>query len=425
MKSGNNQESWMNEAASSNMMVATNALVGDVPTNVLNGTTTSWIPGGIVGATTKSVAFLYHPPFSGVQYMASVKDNFLGKPAYAVTGFVGLNPLLPLWRGFRNATYIIFSLVFVLMGIGIMLRIKISPQSVITLQSAIPKIITALILVTFSYAIVGLLLDLTSVVEGLGLSIISSAGSNIVTNISDMIQHPEITGRVFGLAPLGAITIFAGIIGGILALIPAVGWVIGLIAFGIIFLGTIIFILVQALKFFFGLLKCYISILLKTIIGPLEIALGAIPNMKMGFGSWFTDIIANVLVFPISFIFLVMIKTLMDTIYHSNNLWSPPGLDFLASGPLLSVFVGLGGLMIVAKLPKMIPEFIFQIKPSPWGNAIGEGFKPFGSPVKGGARYGISSAGERIGTRYGGEGVTPSEKAATAFGKITEYFNKN
>ncbi len=375
LTTGNNQESWMNEAASSNLLVGINATVGDVDEDVLNGTATNWIPGGIVGSTIKSIAFLYNPPFSGVEYLASVKNSFLGKPAYAQgIGFQGLSSLLPLWRGFRNATYVIFSIVFIIMGIMIMLRVKISPQAVITVQNSIPKLITALILVTFSYAIVGLLIDLSYFVSSLAISLILNASGDTTTSIVDIIKNPNITGRLFGLVPMGAIAIIAGVIGGIITLFTGMNWVLGLVAFGIIFIAVILIILFFSLKFFFGLIKCYINILIKTIIGPLEIALGAIPNMKMGFNTWFTDIIANILVFPISLIFLVMVKTLMETIKAGNNIWTPPGLEFLSGGKLVSIAIGLGGLMIVSKLPSMIPEFIFQIKPSPFGKAIGEGF---------------------------------------------------
>jgi hypothetical protein len=63
--------------------------------------------------------------------------------------------------------------------------------------------------------------------------------------------------------------------------------------------------------------------------------------------------------------------------------------------------------MIISKLPKMIPEFIFQIKPSPWGNAIGEGFKPIGGFVggtaKGGVRYGANRMGNTMEKSWGQE----------------------
>ena len=42
-----------------------------------------------------------------------------------------------------------------------------SPQTIVTIQSALPKIVVTLILVTFSYAIAGFMVDLVYVVMGL------------------------------------------------------------------------------------------------------------------------------------------------------------------------------------------------------------------------------------------------------------------
>jgi hypothetical protein len=94
------------------------------------------------------------------------------------------------------------------------------------------------------------------------------------------------------------------------------------VAYILIVLILLIFVLVQLIKFAFGIAKCYITIILKTIIAPLEIALGAIPNMKMGFGSWFINIFANFMVFPISLIVLVFIKKLMDAVWSATYIWT-------------------------------------------------------------------------------------------------------
>ncbi|MDD4784910.1 MAG: hypothetical protein PHH12_00420, partial [Candidatus Shapirobacteria bacterium] len=189
---------------------------------------------------------------------------------------------------------------------------------------------------------------------------------------------------------------------------------------------VLIIVLYYGLKFFFNLIKCYINILIKTIIGPLEIALGAIPNMKMGFGSWLTDIIANILVFPISLIFLIMLKTIMDAVSASSNMWSPSGLEFLSGGKILSIAIGLGGLMLVSKLPQMIPEFIFQIKPSPWGKAIGEGFTPYGKNINrvigGGAKYGANKVATQWETDGKGQASNSTRGKKGKIGTAIKYF---
>ena len=418
MEEGNNQESWMKESVGSNAMVGVNVLAGTIPASVLEGKTTSWVPGGLIGLTSKSIASLYNIPVSGVEYLAYVKDNFLGKSTYAAGGYEGLSPLIPIWKGFRNVTYVLFSIVFVVIGIMIMLRVKISPQAVITIQSAIPKLITSLILVTFSYAIVGLLIDFSYVISGLGISIVSKAGG-FNYDVIKTLEHPAVLGKMFGLVPFGAIAIIFGVI---TAILTAFAGIAGLIGGGLLLVIALliltIVIVVQTIKFFIGLIKCYLTILLKTIIAPLEIAIGAIPNMKMGFNTWFLDVFANLMVFPITLIFLVAAEIITTTIRKSASsgafgwitgnspLWTPPQLAWLLSGgDIVAIAIGIGALTLVAKLPKLIPEFIFQIKPSPYGKAIGDslgaGWNAFAKsdPVKGAVGYGKSKFMETAGSK--------------------------
>lgn len=416
MEEGNNQESWMKESVGSNAMVGINILAGTIPSDVLSGKKTSWIPGGLIGFNNKNIATLYNIPISGMEYLAFMKNNLLGKPAYADNGYQGLLPILPIWKQFRNITYSIFSIIFVAIGIMIMLRVKISPQATITIQSAIPKLITSLILVTFSYAIVGLLIDLSYVIEGLGLSLVIKA-TGINLNVNTLMETPDILGRLFAIVPYGTIElmslIIAGIIIGISALISGGALAVPaaiLSGLGIIVinLAVVVMIFWYTIKFFFGIVKCYVSIILKTIIAPLEIALGAIPNMKMGFNTWFTDILANIMVFPISFIVLVFIKGVMTAVAGSTfKMWHPTGVGALnivtgsfATGGIFVVAVGFGGLMLISKLPKLIPEFIFQIKPSPYGKAIGESFAPIsgfaGKAASAGVSYGIGKGATKL-----------------------------
>jgi len=389
MEEGNNQESWMKESLGSNAMVGINIIAGTIPSDVLNGKkNTTWVPGGLIGFTNKSIATLFDLPVSSTQYYAYVKNNLLGKPAYAESGFQGLAPILNIWKGFRNVTYILFSVIFVVIGIMIMLRIKISPQAVITVQSAIPGLITSLVLITFSYAIVGLLIDLSYVITGLGLSIINSATANIPdfysksiqsTSVLESISKPRVLGQLFKIANIGGSPwlLTTGIVNNIIfntnGLEILYGWNIGIVAYIIIFLILLIFIFITIIKFCFGIAVSYVKIILKTIIAPLEIALGAIPNMKMGFNTWFIDIFANIMVFPICLIVLSLIKKIMDTMWVSTYIWTPPIIDSMSyNGKFIATLFGLGGLLLISKLPKLIPEFIFQLKPSPFGKAIGE-----------------------------------------------------
>lgn len=362
-----------------------------------------WIPGGVIGSTNQAIASLFTPPASGVEYLAQMKDNFLGKPAYAQgAGFRGLQPILPLWRGFRNIVYVLSSLVFIFVGIMIMLRVKISPQAVINIQNAIPQIIITLILVTFSYAIAGLLIDLIFFLQGSALAILfSSVGKNLNENIIPGIQANTFTfatlsqphlGEIFNLtfsaAPINIIMALGGLIGivvgGVLGApgnLPGIigGAILGGLAGAAIFaLILTILILFWIIKFFFGLVKCYFNIILKIILAPLEIGMGAIPGSKVGFNTWFNDIFANLMVFPISVLFLVLANLIITQIDNNNSLWVPSLIsgNMFGNGTfLVRAAVGIAVLGLMSKLPEVIPQFIFMIKPSPWSQTVDQGIK--------------------------------------------------
>ncbi|MCX6726872.1 MAG: hypothetical protein NTY75_03595 [Candidatus Shapirobacteria bacterium] len=402
---GGNQEAWLNEALKSNVVSGLNSLVGQIPDNIINGQAppASWIPGGAIGVATRAVAMAFTPPASGIQYVAQTWDNFLGKPAYAQTntGFAGLQPILPIWRGFRNVVYILASLVFIIIGIMIMLRVKISPQAVITVQNAIPQLITALVLVTFSYAIAGLLIDLMNFVQGAMLSILFTANGKALT--ADLLS-PNLLSRsdystlnnlnlITTLTtatkniPLYAVTAIGAIIGGVLGFFAFAVPVVGeLSILGGIGLGAALFTLVVAillfiniLKFFFGLIKVYINVILKIVLAPLEIGLGVFPGSKANFSSWLLELVGNLAVFPVSIFFIVLINYIAE-LSGGGTLWAP---GMINAGNFIGFIIAFGGFLILPKIPEMIPQVFFNLKPSPWGTAATEAFgqmyKPIGS----------------------------------------------
>lgn len=120
--------------------------------------------GGAIGAMGNMITMLYTPPLHTSDYFQNLAQNFgITKRAFAQqtgTGFDGLKPLQGLWTAFRNIVYLVFVIVFVVIGLAIMLRIKIDPRTVMTIQNQIPKIIVGILLVTFSYAISGFLIDM-------------------------------------------------------------------------------------------------------------------------------------------------------------------------------------------------------------------------------------------------------------------------
>lgn len=131
---------------------------------------------GAIGMVSGFMAYTYRVPVSGSAYVSHMASKFgVAKSAYAQDevdgarsiGFVGLEPVREIWDAVRSIVYLVFVIVFIVIGVGIMLRLQIDPRTVMTVQNQIPKIIIGLVLVTFSYAIAGFLVDLMFVLVAL------------------------------------------------------------------------------------------------------------------------------------------------------------------------------------------------------------------------------------------------------------------
>ena len=463
IKNNTGLESWTNEAMSSNMMSLFIGLNGTIPAEVFDlgsSQTSLYIPSGAVGNLNRFIASLHTPPASGIEYIAQMKDNFLGKPAYAQgVGFRGLQFLIPLWRSFRNVVYVLATLIFLAIGLMIILRIKINPQTVITIQSAIPQVFTTLILVTFSYAIAGLVIDLCNLLQSVFIALLFSikgvkltdnlfgahwgsgfpVSSDIGNGFAWLIQQvtKPFTFRKLSnmdLDTFQAITFMAtpgwlsmvmlgGLLGAIVTGFLAGGlgneilgetgrWILdkggslvggfggGVLGLLIIPLVLSILTAVWLIKLYFGMLKSYVTLLFKIVLAPLEIALGAFPNSKVGFSTWFMDVLANMAVFPIVSVYIILLNFIVAAVSGVDTfsgalawggsttgightpVWSPSLISTNSISPsILGAAVGLAGLALLAKLPGMIPEFIFKIQPSPFGKAIGETLEKSTQPV--------------------------------------------
>src|SRR3989344_3570922 len=102
---------------------------------------------GALAGMGRMVAALYREqPVSGVQFFAHEIQKFNPvQPVYAQgVGYDALIPVQELWRVFRNISYVLFVIVFVIIGFMIMLRAHISPQAVATIQDSIPRLVVAL-----------------------------------------------------------------------------------------------------------------------------------------------------------------------------------------------------------------------------------------------------------------------------------------
>jgi hypothetical protein len=323
---------------------------------------------GIAGATTNTLLAL-PIPVSSAQYFASINPF---AQAQAESGQQALqssnNVILNLWTQIRNACYALAVVVLVIIGFMIMFRVPINPRTVVTLQNALPKIVIALLLITFSFAIAGLMIDLTRVV--------ASFLDNLVTvPISAQIGTAAIFAMVFIM--LGAVLSTGGI-----ALV---------VSFVLLLLALILAIIILVVFFIiiYKLVTRYVIFLLLTMFAPFFFLFGALPGLEGLTINWFRRAAAALLAIPLT----GLVLNLSFAIGYSGvgqiagtSYSLPPYLGILG-GPLDKVFgwffaapiIGLGLFFFATKVPDIVDE-LFGNRPLAPRAGIGPG-AIIGAPI--------------------------------------------
>ncbi|MEK7543629.1 MAG: hypothetical protein AAB557_02080 [Patescibacteria group bacterium] len=361
-----------------------------------------------------AIAGLYDkPPASTYAFAIEVGETlgFIPKQTYAQgVGFAGLRPLLGIWKVFRNIAYGIIAIIIVIVGFMVMLRTKIDPKTVVSVQNAIPKIVWALILVTFSYAIVGFLIDIMYVLMLLLANLLIAPYSELYTNWANaqkfvfvptnwvdqlfpttadkfissgfpttmsVFFHGGITSfwGILKLFPVGVhvgASVITGLIGFLFTGLGVKGAIAGAFAPQILILFIVAIAVIMGLvRLFFLLLDAYINIIVALLISPLQLMLEAVPGVD-AFGSWIKNLISKLLVFPVT-VALLLITFYLTTIGDTGELWAPPllwgspassseGLSgLIALGMLLSIPTIVGGLQKLLKAEPVVPAGIGPI----------------------------------------------------------------
>ncbi|MGD9129680.1 MAG: hypothetical protein PVJ09_04300 [Candidatus Woesebacteria bacterium] len=311
--------------------------------------------GGAIGGMGKAIAMMYNPPASAQTYVADLFYNAKIVPqAYAQgLGFAALDPVLETWKVFRNISYLFFVLIFLVIGFMIMFRHKISGQTVVTAQQAIPQIIIALIFVTFSYAIAGLLIDIMYLSMYLMIGVFGGDVDLINKNFLQLgasLVLPWEEGSAFGSVN-NAVESFVhettsslGVLGDILS------WVSG-ITVGVI---VSIAILIGVFKLFFELLKTYIAVIISIAFAPIVLMMGALPGKNV-FVGWLKSLVGNLAAWPAVLLLLIMYKTITENEIASGG-FMPPYMIGQGTGGAVTTLVGIGIILAIPETIKKIKE---------------------------------------------------------------------
>ena len=225
-----------------------------------------------------------------------------------------------MWKTSLNFAYYLIIIPTVAFGFAIMFRMQINPQTQITLLRAIPKLLIAILLITFSYPIASLMLRLGKVVSDLAIGMVWT----FVTNV------PSVSYQ------LGWITIL-GLFGNILE-----GG--GLIIISVL---LIFILIINLFRWLYSLIRSLIQIAFLIAFAPLIILFGAFPGKDAIIVNYFKTLAGEILgyfgmyvLFNVAFMLYIMgLNTLI-------------GSDFLV--PLFFSAVSLGVLWKSPAAPKLI-----------------------------------------------------------------------
>jgi hypothetical protein len=314
---------------------------------------------GLAGVVEDGVMAMFnaHPRIDVIAHLADewVPGHRQQQSVYA-SGYTDLHDsgIHVLWAFTRNIAYSGFVLIMIVIGFMIMFRNKIGGQTLVTIGNSIPKIVVGLILVTFSFAIAGIILD----ISGIFLRVISGLlETNILIHnpfklLWGMItNHPEFAGLSGALG-----------IAGIVMLIATSWGVAGLIA---LFLGVVVagVVIIGAIKLWFALLKSYFALLLNLTVAPLVIMAGSLPGDSVAITNLFKSMLRNALVFPVAYAIVNLPYFLAD---RQGILLGFPSSVF----PDATADLRIGGLVIgIAKIlaiyvAAQTPSFMKAIIPA-------------------------------------------------------------
>ena len=325
---------------------------------------------------------------SGVDEVKYVASKFsLSSPAYAQgLGYdkLGLGTIRSLWIASRNLAYLISTIILIAAGFMVIFRTRISPQVSVTVQMIIPRLVISLVLVTFSYAIAGFVIDLMYVLIAAVIGFIyfsqSAVNLSIINNLGDAVN--SMTGNFnfvwhfLGIYIIISILLLVVTVALLIiaASAPTFTWsiIIGPIA-GFI-MGFFMWSVYVWARIIGQLIVAYLTLILLVIAGPILIIFDILPTSHGGFKKWLSCVAGQVSVFTsysllailCSMLFLPDVFTQPFTGFNAgvagnpilgignspfiNSQFSLPGFSMGSSGGLLGFFIFIGFMSAVPNI---------------------------------------------------------------------------
>jgi hypothetical protein len=347
--------------------------------------------GGALGTIANATAgMIDNSPVSTGQYLAylSEKASVGPKAIYAAPstttaaqGYDILTPIIKLWEWARNIVYIFYVIVFIVIGIMIIMRQRIGGQVPITIINSIPNVLLSLVLVTFSYAISGLIIDGMHLVTGVvhygffmntsissvpdtageysfqssSMSVFSIFGTANVKDFDTAFELGDIEG-VMGQKVINFVVAIMEDVANFDALISAV---ISIAAVASMF------------KIFFTLLGKYLGLMLSPLTAPFQFFWGSIPGHGDAIWSWFKGMLSNVGAFVGIYVVFCIMIVLTDSTNVTGWSWYPPLTGFTAEKETIAHLLAYALFIAAPNVPALIEKAI-QSQPTGMFGGVGQ-----------------------------------------------------
>lgn len=267
-------------------------------------------------------------PFANTALAADVKYDSKG-------GFV--EAILNVWKVFRNLAYGILSIVMLATGIMIMLRKKLPPQLTVTAQYALPRIVLAVVLITFSYPTVAVVAKGIWYIESLVISVIAAASGE--DGINALFPVPYATlyllFKTKGYMLLGSGFVTALYLG-IFSAIAGVFWL--LVWFRAMFL--------------------YIKIVISAVFAPIQFAMGAIPGNEKMTETWFKSMLSSAVSIVAMYAYANVVVLILLIIITNPAPVSGSGISPNLISVIFYPFFAIWGFYQAFKIPGVVSNAI-------------------------------------------------------------------
>ena len=125
------------------------------------------------------------------------EKDYTGTPGEKISGYNYLKDVVKLdsiWKVTSGIAYVLFVLVFIIVGFMIMFRKNLSSNITVTVSKALPNLIVSLIFVTFSFAIVGFIMDVGKLGINVSRYVFNTAYQNMGVTDGEVIEIKNVWG---------------------------------------------------------------------------------------------------------------------------------------------------------------------------------------------------------------------------------------